>query len=405
MMKSNVAWYNESILQVNGTPFTADRKTMMIPKTDWQEELRHSIRNIEQLKEYLQLSRRQEFQLRQVVQRHPMMITRYYASLIDWTDLSDPLMRMALPNTGEMDLSGSYDTSGESLSTKMPGLQHKYRETALILATNKCPLYCRYCFRKRLVGLPTEEVLQRFSDAARYIDNHSEITNVLISGGDPLMLRTSTIEKFLNRLLRIPHLAFVRIGTRSPVTFPDRILKDSGLVELLRKHSSKWKRLYVVTQYNHPAEITERSSAAVNKLIGAGATVINQTVLLRGVNDNPNVMVDLLRTLTRIGVHPYYVFQCRPVKRVKKQFQIPIEEGYRIIERVKSMLEGPSKRFRYVMSHRNGKIEILGIMDGEVYFKYHQARDPKNTGRFFKRKLLPGASWLEDLKRPSVPSD
>jgi KamA family protein len=389
----------------SGTPAAAGWTAKMIPNMDWQEELRRSIRSIEQLRDYMQLSRRQELQMRQVVQRHPMMITRYYASLIDWKNPSDPLMRIALPDAGEMDISGSYDTSGESLSTKMPGLQHKYRETALILATNKCPLYCRYCFRKRMVGLPTSEVLQRFSDAARYIEEHSEITNVLISGGDPLMLRTPTIEKFLDRLLKIRHLAFVRIGTRSPVTFPDRILKDGSLVELLRRHSSKWKRLYVVTQYNHPAEITERSSAAVNKLLGAGAAVINQTVLLRGVNDHPDTMVDLLRTLTRIGVHPYYVFQCRPVKRVKKRFQIPIEEGYRIIERVKSMLEGPSKRFRYVMSHRNGKIEILGIMNDEVYFKYHQARDPKNTGRFFKRKLLPGAGWLDDLKRTSVTGD
>jgi KamA family protein len=330
-----------------------------------------------------------------------MMITRYYASLINWTDPYDPLMRMALPDTGEMDLSGSYDTSGEVLSTKLQGLQHKYRETALILATNKCPLYCRYCFRKRLIGLPTTEVLQRFAEAAKYIEQHTEIKNVLISGGDPLMLRTTTIEKFLERLLTIPHLDFVRIGTRSPVTFPDRILKDGSLVELIKKHSSKWKRLYIVTQYNHPAEITQQSVMAVSRLIGAGAIAINQTVLLRGVNDDPHTLASLLRTLTKIGVSPYYVFQCRPVKRVKKRFQMPIEESYRIVEKTKSMLDGPSKRFRFVMSHRNGKIEILGIKNGEVYFKYHQARDPKNTGRFFKRKLVPGAGWLDDLKHKS----
>lgn len=366
---------------------------------DWEEELQQSICNIEQLRDYVRLSRGQERRVREVIQRHPMMITRYYASLIDWTDPSDPLMKIALPDTGERDLSGSYDTSGEILNTKLQGLQHKYRETALILATNKCPLYCRYCFRKRLVGLPTKEVLQRFDDAARYIEQHSEIRNVLISGGDPLMLRTATLEKFLNRLLKINHLAFVRIGTRSPVTFPDRILKDSSLVELIRHHSSRWKRLYIVTQFNHPNEITEQSVAAIDKIKGAGAATINQTVLLRGVNDDPHTLAGLLRTLTQIGVSPYYVFQCRPVKRVKKRFQIPLEEGYRIIEDARSMLEGPSKMFRYVMSHRNGKIEILGIKDGEVYFKYHQARDPRNAGRFFRRKLAPGACWLDDLKR------
>ena len=379
-----------------------EARVLLSSTMNWQEELQRSICNIEQLRDYVRLSREQEINVRKVVQRHPMMITRYYASLIDWTNPSDPLMKIALPDIGEKDLSGSYDTSGEILNTKLQGLQHKYRETALILATNKCPLYCRYCFRKRLVGLPTEEVLQRFDDAARYIEQHREIKNVLISGGDPLMLRTATLKKLLDRLLQIPHLVFVRIGTRSPVTFPDRILKDSGLVELIRQHSSKWKRLYVVTQYNHPTELTEQSIAAVNQIMGAGAVVINQTVLLRGVNDDPDTLVDLLRTLTKIGVSPYYVFQCRPVKRVKKRFQVPLEEGYRIIEKARSMLEGPSKMFRYVMSHRNGKIEILGIKDGEVYFKYHQARDPRNAGRFFRRKLARGACWLDDLKRTHV---
>jgi KamA family protein len=369
---------------------------------EWQEELKRCICDVDQLKDLMNLSRRQEIHLKQIVKRHPMRITRYYASLIDWKNPSDPLMRMVVPDVGEMDISGSYDTSGEGLSTKMRGLQHKYRETALILATSRCPLYCRHCFRKRLVGLPTEEVLQRFEDAARYIAEHSEINNVLISGGDPLMLSTSILGKFLNRLLGIPHLAFVRIGTRSPVSYPDRILKDSSLVELLRNHTSMWKRLYVVTQYNHPVEITEPSVSAINMIKDAGAAIINQTVLLRGVNDDPDTLADLLDKLTKIGVSPYYVFQCRPVKRVKRRFQIPLADGYRIVERTKAMLNGPSKRFRYVMSHRNGKIEILGIMGDEIYFKYHQARDPKNIGRFFKRKLVPGAGWLDDLKQSPV---
>ncbi|UCF06384.1 MAG: KamA family radical SAM protein [bacterium] len=372
---------------------------------EWQEELQRSICDVERLKDLMSLSRRQEAHLKQIIKRHPMRITRYYASLIDWTNPSDPLMRMVVPDTGEMNLSGSYVTSGESLSTKMRGLQHKYRETALILATSRCPQYCRHCFRKRLVGLPTEEVLQRFADAARYIEQHREINNVLISGGDPLMLSTAILRNFLNKLLGIPHLAYVRIGTRSPVSFPDRILKDGSLVELLRKHTSMWKRLYVVTQYNHPAEITEPSVAAVNKLRDAGTAIINQTVLLRGVNDDPDTLADLLHKLTKIGVCPYYVFQCRSVKRVKRRFQIPLAEGYRIVEKTKSMLDGPSKRFRYVMSHRNGKIEIIGIMGNEIYFKYHQARDPKNIGRFFKRKLVPDAGWLDDLKQTPVSAD
>jgi lysine 2,3-aminomutase len=368
---------------------------------DWQDDLKRSITTINQLKKHVHLSPSQEKQLRQVVERHPMRITPYYASLIDWSNPADPIMRMAVPSVGETDLSGSYDTSGEAQSTRMPGLQHKYLETALILATSRCPMYCRHCFRKRLVGMPTEEVLRRFADAARYIEQHGEIRNVLISGGDPLILQTSVLEKFLKRLSEISHVEFVRIGSRSPVTFPGRILKDSHLLKVLSKFSRADRRLYIVTQFNHPSEITPVSRQAVTKLLDAGLCMMNQTVLLRGVNDDPRTLAELLARLTTIGISPYYVFQCRPVKRVKRNFQIPLEEGYMIVERAKSRLPGPGKRFRYVMSHRTGKVEILAIIGDEIHMKYHQARDPKNLGASFKRKLRPGAGWLDDLERPA----
>jgi lysine 2,3-aminomutase len=366
---------------------------------NWQSELHRSICTVEQLKKRVRLSPDRERLYRRLIERHPMRITPYYASLIDWDDPDDPIMKMAVPNPAEMDLSGSYDTSGEAQSTKMPGLQHKYPETALILATSRCAMYCRHCFRKRLVGLPTEEVLRRFSDAARYIEEHGEIRNVLVSGGDPLILGTPVVGKFLKRLSQISHLEFIRIGSRTPVTFPERILGDADLIHLLAEYSLPNRRIYLVTQYNHPREVTEASTRAVAKVLGAGVPMLNQTVLLRGVNDDADTLAELLRRLTSMGVSPYYVFQCRPVKRVKRHFQLPLEDGYRIVEQAKSMLSGPCKRFRYVMSHRRGKIEVLTIVGDEIYFKYHEARDRKNIGVSFKRKLKPGAGWLDDLER------
>jgi lysine 2,3-aminomutase len=367
----------------------------------WRKELQQSICTVDQLKKYMPLSGPDERQLRRVVERHPMRITPYYASLIDWSNPADPILKMAVPSGAEMDLSGSYDTSGEAQSTKMPGLQHKYSQTALILATNRCPTYCRHCFRKRLVGLPTEEVLKRFADAARYIEQHKEVRNVLISGGDPLILSTPVLESFLKRLSIIPHLEFVRIGSRAPITFPARILKDSDLLKVLRRHSRTDRRLYLVTQYNHPAEITDVSRRAIASVLDAGLCIINQTVLLRGVNDDADTLARLLARLTAIGISPYYVFQCRPVKRVKRHFQVPLREGYGIVEAAKSKLPGPCKRFRYVMSHRTGKVEILSIIGDEIYFKYHQARDPRNLGWSFKCKLKPDAGWLDELDRPA----
>jgi lysine 2,3-aminomutase len=372
---------------------------------DWQAELQHSIRTVDQLKKRMRLSPAEERRLRQVTDRHPMRITPYYASLIDWDDPADPIMRMAVPNSAEMDLSGSYDTGGEAQSTRMPGLQHKYSETALILATNRCAMYCRHCFRKRLVGLPTEEVLKRFGDAARYIEEHTEIKNVLISGGDPLILPTPVLERFLRRLSEIPHVEFVRVGSRTPITLPSRILSDDTLLGVLRRYNRPERQLYVVTQCNHPAEITPVSIRAIGRILNQGICILNQTVLLRGVNDDPGTLAQLLSRLTAIGVSPYYVFQCRPVKRVKRFFQIPLEDGYRIVESAKAMLPGPAKRFRYVMSHRTGKVEVLAIMGDEVYFKYHQARDRRNLGLTFKRKLKPGAGWLDEFERPETAPD
>ncbi len=365
----------------------------------WQDELKRSICTVADLEGYIPMGAARSKQLRHIIELHPMRITQYYASLIDWSNPDDPLMRMAVPSAEELDLSGSYDTSGESLSTKMPGLQHKYAQTALILTTNRCALYCRHCFRKRLVGLPTEEILQRFSDAARYIERHREIDNVLLSGGDPLILPTRLIGRFLERLSQIYHLNFVRIGSRVPVTFPSRILTDAELISVLRGHSNKLKHLYLVSHLNHLREITPQSTLAFARLLGAGLIVINQTILLKGVNDDPSVLAELNKGMVRIGVNPYYIFQCRPVKRVKRHFQVPLKRGYDIVERTKAMLDGPSKRFRYIMSHKSGKIEIVGVMGDEIYLKYHQARNPKDLGKFFKRKLTADAGWLDDLPK------
>jgi len=360
------------------------------------KELANSICSVEQLANYVNLSSNEKEQLKQVIQIHPMRVSRYYLSLINWNDPNDPIRKMAVPSVEELNLEGVYDTSGEAENTKMPGLQHKYAETALILATNRCATYCRHCFRKRLVGLPTEEIVKRFEDAADYIAQHEEINNVLISGGDPLVLKNKIIKRFLEILTSIDHLSFIRFGSRTPVTLPNR-LSDPELLALFKKYSQMDKRLYVVTQFNHPREITPQSVNAVSKLINAGVLLSNQTVLLKGVNSDPETLATLMNSLVSIGVTPYYVFQCRPVKRVKSHFQVPVCEGVRIVEKAKANCNGHSKRFKYAMSHKTGKVEVLGIIDGEIYFKYHEAKDRENLGVMFKRRVDEKAGWLDDF--------
>lgn len=360
------------------------------------KELEDTICTVSQLKKYVSLAVDEERKLEQVLKVHPMRISRYYMSLIDWSNPHDPLKKMVVPSSEELNLEGVYDTSGEAENTKMPGIQHKYSETALILSTNRCATYCRYCFRKRLVGLSSQEILERFEEAVDYIAKNEQINNVLISGGDPLVLKNEIIGHFLEALSKIDHLDFIRFGSKVPVTFPNRVC-DQGLLDILRNYSRSNKRLYVVTHFNHPREITLQSIAAVNNLLKSGVLLSNQTVLLRGVNDDPEVLASLMNKLVGIGVAPYYVFQCRPVKRVKHHFQVPIAEGVRIVEKAKAMCNGQSKRFKYVMSHKTGKIEILGILNDELCFKYHEAKDRTQLGEMFKRRVNEQAAWLDDF--------
>ncbi len=364
----------------------------------WEKKLNESICSIDELKKYIKISPIEEIKLKEVVRMHPMKMTKYYLSLINKEDKDDPIRRLIVPSLDELNLCGTYDTSGERENTKTVGLQHKYKQTALILSTSQCAAYCRFCFRKRMVGLPNHEILTRFDNAVDYIKNHKEINNVLISGGDSLVLPTKTIEFFLEKISQLKHIDFIRFGSRIPVVFPERILEDNSLTDLLKKYSQK-KRLFVVTHFNHPREITEKSTLAIDKLIESKIIVNNQTVLLKGVNDDSRILSELQSKLVKIGVNPYYIFQCRPVKRVKHHFQVPLYKCIKIVEDAKKELNGHAKRFRYIMSHKSGKIEILGIKDKEIYFKYHQAKNPEKIGKIFTRKLDKTSGWLDELKK------
>ena len=262
---------------------------------------------------------------------------------------------MCVPSLNELNAEGDFDTSGEGANTKLEGLQRKYTQTVLLLSTNQCAMYCRHCFRKRMVGLTTDELNRRVDEAVEYIKSHNEVTNVLIPGGDSLMNPNSIIERYLQELTAIGHLDLIRFGSRVPVTLPERICGDQEFLDMM-SHYAKKKALYIVTQFNHPREITPQAIRAVQAIIERGVQIRNQTVLLRGVNDSGEILGKLLSNLTRIGVPSYYVFQCRPVRGVKEHFQVPIAEGIRIVDEAKSRQNGFSKSFCYAMSHPRGKL-------------------------------------------------
>ena len=360
----------------------------------WKDLLKDNVVSIEDLDKVLHMSPEEKKDLVEIAERHPMRIPKYYFDLIDWSDENDPIKKLAVPAAMELNAAGDYDTSGESTNTKMPGLQHKYGTTALVLSTNVCFMYCRHCFRKRMVGYSAEEINNRLEEAAEYISSHQQVNNVLITGGDSFALSNDTIEEYLKKLTEIDHLDFIRFGTRVPVVFPQRIYMDEELLGILEKYGKK-KEIIVISQFNHPKELTEEARKGVKALKDIGVTVRNQTVLLKGINDNADTLSTLLNDLTAIGVHPYYVFQCRPVKFVKEHFQVPLSEGIDIISEAKKNLNGLGKGFRYAMSHPRGKIEIFGKAEGKIIFKFHQNKYEEDSDRLFMRDLDEEARWLD----------
>ncbi|MDO4542294.1 MAG: KamA family radical SAM protein [Bacillota bacterium] len=348
---------------------------------NWRDILKENIVDIEQLGTVMPDIAGHTREYRDIIDKYPMSITKYYLSLINKENPKDAIAKMCLPSLSEGAIEGEADTSGENENTVLPGLQHKYIHTALILSTNRCAMYCRYCFRKRMVGTDDHEILKQQKAAFEYIDSHKEINNVLISGGDPLLNDNDIIESYLQTLCDMEHLDFIRFGTKVPVVLPQRISYDQELLKILAKYTRK-KRIYFVTQFNHINEITNAAITAIKSLQDIGIVIKNQSVLMREVNDDPMVLSELLRRLTTLGIVPYYIFQCRPVRGVKTQFQVPIEEGISIIEQAKALQNGQGKCFKYVISLPAGKIEILGRdPQGQILFRYHEAKNESLQGR------------------------
>ena len=319
----------------------------------------------------------------------------YYLSLIDWEDTKDPIRRLIIPSPDELEPWGRLDPSSEHQYTRAPGLQHKYRETALLLVSDLCGGFCRYCFRKRLFIEDAREVNKDVSEGLAYIRDHPEITNVLLTGGDPLVLGTDRLRDILNHLRAIRHVRIIRIGTKMLAYDPYRIINDPALVDAVRGCYDGENLVYIMAQFNHPRELTDAACRAIALLQDAGAVIMNQTPLIRGINDDPAVLSKLLGRLSFVGVNPYYVFQCRPTTG-NRTFAVPVEESYRIFEQARATCSGLSKQARFVMSHATGKIEVVGKTGGFTYFKYNQAAKPEDIGRFMVYRSNPAAYWFDD---------
>ena len=303
---------------------------------DWRWQLRNAATSIEELEKILPNQEVEKEKLAKVVGRYPFGITPYYLSLIDRYNPQDPIRLQCIPSPEEEKLYFEVedDPLGEEEDSVMPGLVHRYPDRVLLTLTNMCPVYCRHCTRKRewaqgkWVRRPQE--LERIYE---YISSHKEIRDVILSGGDPLFFSTGKLECILVALRRISHVEIIRIGTRCPVVLPQRITEE--LTVCLKKYRPIWLN----THFNHPNEITKESSEACDKLLCAGIPVNNQSVLLKGINDDVATMTRLCQGLVKIGVRPYYLFQCDPVSGTA-HLRTSIDKGLEIIKGMRGYTSG-----------------------------------------------------------------
>ena len=356
-------------------------------------------RYITRLDQVSSLSAAEREELKPVSEKFTFRTNEYYQSLIDWDDPNDPIRRIVMPHVQELDEFGELDASDESSYTALRGLEHKYADTALLLVNNVCGAYCLFCFRKRLFTDGNSETTNDVTDAIAYIAKHPEINNVLLSGGDPLIMSTGKLEKIVGALRQIDHVRIIRIGSKMVAFDPFRVLNDPSLLEMFEKYSLPGRKIFVMNHFNHPRELTEPALQALRLLQKAGAITVNQTPLIRGVNDNAKVVAELFSLLSYNGVVPYYLFLCRPTLG-NEPYVVPVEKALEIFEEARRHLAGLAKQARLCMSHKTGKIEVVGKMGDQIVFRYHRAPDPRDCGRLMIFEGDPKAGWLDDYLKP-----
>jgi lysine 2,3-aminomutase len=303
---------------------------------DWKWQVSNRITTADQLKQVIELTPEEEAGVKECLKTLRGAITPYYALLMDPKDPNCPIRKQAVPTSLELHKADAdmLDPLHEDEDSPVPGLTHRYPDRALLLITDQCAMYCRHCTRRRFAGQHDEQMpMEIIERAMEYIRSTPVIRDVLISGGDPLLVEDDVLEYIIRKLREIEHVEIVRLGSRTPAVMPQRITDD--LVNMLKKYHPIWLN----THFNHPKEITPESSAACNKLADAGIVLGNQSVLLRGVNDCVHIMRDLVHGLVKIRVRPYYIYQCDLSFGIE-HFRTTVSKGIEIIEGLRGHTSG-----------------------------------------------------------------
>lgn len=342
--------------------------------------------------------------LRRVSEKYVFRVNDYYLGLINWDDPDDPIKQLIIPRKEELNDWGRLDASNEASVTVTRGVQHKYRDTVLLLCNEVCGAYCRYCFRKRLFMDENDEVSNDVSAGLAYIAEHPNVRNVLLTGGDPLLMSTRRIVEIIEALRAIPHVEIIRIGSKMPAFDPWRLTRDEDLQAAFRKYSTREKRIYLMAHFDHPRELTEEAVEGIDCFIRNGVICVNQCPLIKGVNDDADVLAEMYRKLSYIGCPPYYLFQGRPTEG-NEPYEVPLVRGWQLFTEALRQGSGLARRARFCMSHETGKIEVLGVDDDHIYMRYHRAKAPNLRGVFMVYKRDDQAFWLDQLEPAWAPTD
>ena len=303
---------------------------------DWKWQVKNRIETYEELSKYFTFEPEEAEGIKKALAKFRMAITPYYLSLIDPNDPFDPIRRQAIPQGAECNIAPAdlNDPLHEDEDSPAPGLTHRYPDRVLFLITDMCSMYCRHCTRRRFAGQKDDESpSERIEKCLAYIEKTPQVRDVLLSGGDALMVSDAKLEYIIQRLRAIPHVEIVRIGSRTPVVCPQRITPE--LCDMLKKYHPIWLN----THFNHPNEFTPEAEQALARLANAGIPLGNQTVLLRGVNDCVHVMKKLMHELVRNRVRPYYIYQC-DLSMGLEHFRTPVSKGIEIIENLRGHTSG-----------------------------------------------------------------
>ena len=303
---------------------------------DWHWQVRNRITSVNQLKKYINLSIDEETQISNVLSKFRMAITPYYLTLMDPDNLNCPIRKQAIPSISEMTIGKNdlFDPLDEDKDSPVPGLTHRYPDRVLFLITDMCSMYCRHCTRRRFAGQTDNELsVDRIKKGIEYIKNTPQVRDVLLSGGDALLMSDERLEFIISELRKIDHVEVIRIGTRVPVVMPQRITED--FVNMIKKYHPIW----INTHFNHYDEFTVESKQALARMADAGIPLGNQSVLLRGVNDCVNIMKRLVTGLVQLRVRPYYLYQCDLSLGIE-HFRTPISKGIEIIEGLRGHISG-----------------------------------------------------------------